>query len=248
MLPVLARQGQTYAGAVSPSTTAPQALTRKGRQTRSRIVATAAGLMFEQGVARTSTEDVRAAAKISNSQLYHYFPGKSALVRAVIDHQTEAVLAGQEPLLSRLDSVEALVAWRDLFVEGQRRRLCLGGCPLGSLVGELAETDDAARTALAEGFLRWHDKIAEGLRAMCQRGDLPAEADPDRLARGLLGAVQGGLLLAQTTRDATALADVLDVAIGHLRCLASASGSVTSGLPGPPATDQPHRPGTSFGP
>lgn len=210
-------------------TTPPQGLTRKGRETRGRIVAAAAGLMFERGVARTSTEDVRAAAKVSNSQLYHYFPSKDALVRAVIDHQTEAVFAGQEPLLSQLDSVEALLAWRDLLVEGQRRRLCLGGCPLGSLAAELAETDEAARTALAESFRLWQGRIRDGLWAMCERGDLPPGADPDQLARGLLGAVQGGLLLAQTTRDATALADVLDLAIGHLRGLTAAPGCCDGG-------------------
>ena len=35
--------------------------TRKGQATRDRIVAAAAKLMFEQGVAGTTTEDVRAA-------------------------------------------------------------------------------------------------------------------------------------------------------------------------------------------
>jgi len=194
-------------------------LTRKGRQTRARIVATAAGLMFDRGVAGTSTEDVRSTAKISNSQLYHYFPDKSALVRAVISHQTEAVLAGQEPLLSRLDTIEALIAWRDLLLEGQRRRLCAGGCPLGSLASELADADQEARAALVDGFLRWQAKIRAGLLAMRDRGDLPSSADPDRLASGLLAAVQGGLLLTQTTRDAGALEAALDVAIGYLRCL-----------------------------
>ena len=55
-------------------------LTAKGLATRERIVAAAAQLMFERGVAGTSTDDVQAAAGISASQLYHYFDDKRALV------------------------------------------------------------------------------------------------------------------------------------------------------------------------
>ena len=37
-------------------------LTRRGRETRERIVAAAAELIFERGVAETTLEDIRAAA------------------------------------------------------------------------------------------------------------------------------------------------------------------------------------------
>jgi len=98
-----------------------QRLTAKGRATRSRIVAAASKLMFENGVAGTSTEDVlKAAGLTSPSQLYHYFSDKRALVQAVIAYQTEYVLGFQRPLLSRLDSFEALEAWRDAIIEAQR--------------------------------------------------------------------------------------------------------------------------------
>ena len=67
-------------------------ITRKGQATRDRIVAAAAVLVYEHGVAGTSTEDVQAAAGVSASQLYHYFGDKRTLTRAVIDYQTEAIL------------------------------------------------------------------------------------------------------------------------------------------------------------
>lgn len=202
---------------MSTSKVPPNGLTRKGRATRARIVGAAADLMFQHGVARTSTEEVLTAAGVSNSQLYHYFRDKSALVRAVITRQTEQVLAGQEPLLSSLDSFEALTAWRDLLVGGQRLRGCVGGCPLGSLASELADTDDETRAALVDGFSRWDSGIRDGLRAMHRRGELRATADPDRLALGTLAAVQGGLLLTQTLRDAAPLEAALDMAIGCIR-------------------------------
>ena len=72
-----------------------------------RIVAAAAELMFENGVAETTLEDIRAAAGVSGSQVYHYFEDKQALVRAVIDYQADAVLDAQGAHLDRLDTMAA---------------------------------------------------------------------------------------------------------------------------------------------
>src|SRR5258708_36751871 len=107
-------------------------LTRRGRETRERIVAAAAELIFERGVAETTLEDIRAAAGVSGSQVYHYFEDKQALVRAVIDYQTDAVLDTQGTHLDHLDTLPGLRAWRDLLVAHQRPLECRAGCPLAS--------------------------------------------------------------------------------------------------------------------
>jgi TetR/AcrR family transcriptional regulator, transcriptional repressor for nem operon len=200
--------------------TAPR-LTRKGRATRDRIVAAASDLIFEHGVSGTSTDDVRRAAGVSTSQIYHYFTDKTALVRAVIAYQTEQVLDAQQPLLGRLDTLEALRAWRDLLVDLQRQRNCQGGCPIGSLAGELTETCPETRPDLVEGFSRWEGAIRDGLRAMRDRGDLRPDADPDRLALAMLAAVQGGLLLTQVRRETAPLEAALDVGLDHIASFAA---------------------------
>lgn len=194
-----------------------QKLTKKGKETRSRIVAAAAGLMFERGVAGTSVEDVQKEAKVSSSQLYHYFKEKRELVQAVILFQTEQVLGAQEPLLSHLDSMEALQTWRDAVIQLQVDREYQGGCPIGSLASELADMEPAARTALAACFLQWEQAISQGLRAMHARGEMRADADPDRLALALLTALQGGLLMTQVRKDICALEAVLDAILEHIR-------------------------------
>ena len=196
------------------STTGPpssRGLTRKGRETRQRIVDAAADLIFEQGVAHTTIEDVRAAAAVSSSQLYHYFADKPALVRAVVDHQSDTIVAGQETFdLSRLGGLRA---WRDWVIEHQHELNCRGGCPIGSLGSELAETDPDARSHVADGFARWAAALRDGLQEMQTRGRLSPEADPDRLALALLAALQGGLLLAQIERNTRALEAGLDAMI-----------------------------------
>jgi len=188
-------------------------LTVKGQRTRQRIVEHAAQLMFERGVAGTTIEDVRAAAGVSNSQVYHYFADKHALVRAVIEYQTEYVVGPQESLFARLDTMDGLRAWRDFIVEHQRRRQCRGGCPIASLSSELAEGDDDVRRQLSGSFARWEHGIRDGLRAMHEAGRLRSEADPDELALATLASLQGGLLLTQLQRDVRPIATALDASL-----------------------------------
>jgi AcrR family transcriptional regulator len=189
-------------------------LTRKGEETRRRIVAAAAQLMYERGLTEATLEDVRAAAGVSGSQIYHYFADKQALLLAVIDYQTEAVLEMQSPHFSRLDTMDWLRAWRDALVEFQRRLQCRGGCPIGSLGSEVAENNPQARLAVASGFLRWESAIRAGLKSMHERGEL--DGDPEDLALATLAALQGGLLLTQIQREVRPLEVALDTMLDHI--------------------------------
>lgn len=190
------------------------ALTPKGQATRDRIVATAAELIHDNGIAKTSLGDVQEAAQVGASQVYHYFGDKQALIRAVVNYRVDQMLETLHLNEGGLNSMEALRTWRDMLVERHRQRNCLGGCPLGSLVGELAEVSPEFRDDLAEGFGKWKGSIREGLRVMQSNGELRRNADLDRLANAFLAAVEGGILLSQLQRDTlpleTALDDVLD--------------------------------------
>jgi TetR/AcrR family transcriptional repressor of nem operon len=209
-------------GTASPP---PRPLTRKGQKTRQRVVDAAAELIFEQGVAHTTIEDVRAAADISSSQLYHYFDDKPALVRAVVDYQADTIVAGQEAF--DLSSLDGLRAWRDWVIEYQRERNYSGGCPIGSLGSELAESDPEARGHVAAGFKRWQATLQSGLREMRARGRLTSDTDPDTLALALLAALQGGLLLTQIERNTKPLEAALDSMIELIERLGDAASAKT---------------------
>lgn len=195
--------------------------TVKGRATRDRIVAAAAALMFERGVAGTSLDDVKARAGVSSSQLYHYFADKNALVSAVIRFQTDAILDGQQPHLAHLDSPAALRAWRDALIGVRHRLRCRGGCPIGSLAGEIAEADPQLRRDLMQGFERWEAALRDGLRAMRERGELRADADPNALATALLASVQGGILLSQLRRSTEPMEIAIDASLAHVASFAA---------------------------
>jgi TetR/AcrR family transcriptional regulator, transcriptional repressor for nem operon len=183
-------------------------LTPKGERTRARIIGAAARLIYERGVAGATLEDVRTAAEVSGSQLYHYFADKDELVQAVIGHQADVIAGNQQH--ADLGTIEGLRVWRDMVIAEAKSTDGTGGCPLGSLGSQLAESDPQARTLAAAGFERWSAAISDGLRALHAGGHLPAGINPDDLAVTLLAALQGGLLLAQVQRDTRPLETALD--------------------------------------
>ena len=117
----------------------------------------AAALIHERGVAGTTLEDVKVAAEVSGSQMYHYFPDKNELVQAVIDYQADTIVNRNRHALSGANGVEA---WRNMVITAAKRTKAKGGCQLGSLVGQLAESDPEARALIAAGFDQWAAAIA----------------------------------------------------------------------------------------
>ena len=213
----------------------PRPATRRGAATRDRIVEAAAELVFLRGVSGTSLDDVRAATGTSKSQLYHYFRNKADLVGAVIARQTDRVLDAQRPQLEALDSFAALARWRDRIVGLQRAAGCVGGCPIGSLASELAESDEDARQDLVAAFARWEHYLVAGLSVMRERGRLRSNADPQDLATAVMTALQGGLLLTQTSRSTRPLELALDMALAHVRSHAASGNRRRAPSASPPS-------------
>ena len=121
-------------------------LTPKGARTRARIVEEAAALIHERGVAGTTLEDVKVAAEVSGSQMYHYFPDKNELVQAVIDYQAETIVNRQRQAFSSANGVEA---WRNMVITAAKRTKAKGAANLArSLVNSPRVTPRPERSSL----------------------------------------------------------------------------------------------------
>ncbi|MEV4571320.1 TetR/AcrR family transcriptional regulator [Nonomuraea sp. NPDC049419] len=196
-------------------------LTARGAKTRARIVAAAAELMYVKGVGDTTLDDVLAASGVSKSQLYHHFDGKESLVRAVIDHVGERVIQRERDALAHVSTIPGLRRWRDALVQNNALRHGAYGCALGTLASEVSDQDELARRALVHLFSEWQELLAGVLRRLQDKGTLPAGAPVDQLATGLIAAVQGGYMLAQTARDVTPMATSIDMALAYVESLSA---------------------------
>jgi len=182
-------------------------LTAKGERTRARIVEEAARLIHERGVAGTTLDDVKAAAEVSGSQLYHYFPDKEELVQAVIDYQAETIVRNQRR--ANLGSVKGLRAWRNMVVTVAKDTQAKGGCPsVRSVVNSLRATPRPEPSSPpgsnnVDRNQRWAPSSS------CRRA-ASVRHRPDDLAVTLLATLQGGLLLAQTQRSSRPFETAVD--------------------------------------
>jgi TetR/AcrR family transcriptional regulator, transcriptional repressor for nem operon len=205
---------------IADSTTG-RRLTARGAKTRERIVTAAADLMYVRGVGATTLDDVVAASGVSKSQLYHHFAGKDALVRAVIDHMGERVIERERNALGHVSTMAGLRRWRDALVQNNALRHGAYGCALGSFASEVADHDEVARRALSALFTEWQGLLAGVLNRLRDNGVLSSEAPVDQLATGLMGALQGGYMLAQTAGDVTPMATSIDMALTHIESLSA---------------------------
>src|SRR4051794_39966179 len=186
--------------------------------------------MYVRGVGATTLDDVLAASGVSKSQLYHHFAGKDALVRAVVDHVGERIIEREREALGRVSTIRGLHRWRDTLVQNNALRHGAYGCALGSLASQVADQDDLARRALSQLFAEWQALLASVLDRLQDDGVLPPETSVDQLATGLMAAVQGGYLLAQTERDVTPMATAIDLALAHIESLTVRDGDQTLGV------------------
>ena len=83
---------------------------------------------------------------------------------------------------------------------------------------EVSDHEDGLET-LAATFRRWEQLLADGLRRMQDSRRLRPDAATDALATGLVAALRGGYLLAQTALDVRPMEITLDMALDHVRTL-----------------------------
>jgi len=195
--------------------------TRKGLATRARIIDVAARLMFERGIANTSIERVRSAARVGGSQMSHYFRDKRDLTRHVVTTRRDDVRAFHaQPQFGALDTLDALQVWADACVADIDAVYRVGGCIYGSLAGELIEADDEIHEDLSAGYDQWIELFRAGLTAMWRRGDLRPDADPRHLAVSLVTAHQGGAMVTHATGDPEPLRLAVNAAVDYVRSFA----------------------------
>ena len=166
------------------------------------ILDAAARLISEHGFTHTSVDDViRAAGLSGKSHFYHYFESKEALGYEVLDRQfgrfTERGLALlREPMIEPLDRLGLFI---DTLVALQRERDSRNGSPFGNLAGELADSHEGFRKRLDVVFERWAQQLQALLWEL--RDQLRDGTEVTRLARFIIAALEGGMLMTRVKRD-----------------------------------------------
>jgi TetR/AcrR family transcriptional repressor of nem operon len=191
--------------------------TRRGRESRDRIVECAATLMAEHGVERVGLDAVLTAAGVGKGQLYHYFADRDALVEAAVAHRCAQVQQALARMFGGLDSLADLERALDDYVGIYEETLA--GCPIGRIASEIAGRNDGAQRQVEMAFGAWQALFTDLFTRLRERGELQPATDPAALATALLAALEGGQILSQTRKDATSLRIAIAAALGFIRTL-----------------------------
>lgn len=154
---------------------------------RARILDCALGLMSERGAAGTSMRRLAGACGLNVATIYHYFPSKADVLRAVIEERRygERMAADAPPLdLSQppVDRLSALLAWlwQGTLSEQSVLRLIIGeglrgdSAAQGSARNLVAALDTGLTTWMAESFPDLNPALSPTIAARLVRRHLLA--------------------------------------------------------------------------
>jgi TetR/AcrR family transcriptional repressor of nem operon len=162
------------------------------------LIASAADLVYREGVERPTLAEIAEAAEVPPGNVYYYFKSKDELIEAVIESRATEV----RELLTRLDRRRTPAA----RLKGLARNwleakdmVAAQGCPLGTLSVELGDHGaglDGQAKKLFSPLLGWAEEQFRALGCRDARGH----------ALTLISAVQGAALLSCTFSDPAILA------------------------------------------
>jgi TetR/AcrR family transcriptional repressor of nem operon len=181
--------------------------TKKGEETKARILAAAKRLIHERGYKNTGLLEILAESGVPRGSFYFYFPSKEALGCELLRAFRARHRAELEETVFRPDgpALPQIAAFFEQSVRGQMEGGCKVGCLLGNLAAELTDENASLREAIADVFLDLRDVIARSLARGQQSGELATDFVPESAAEFLLSVFEGAILMAKARRDPAAL-------------------------------------------
>lgn len=181
--------------------------------TRERIVTATAELMRRQGYSATSVKQVTGAAQAPMGSLYHHFPGGKQQIAAEVLRTTGAAYIQLLPLL--MDPYEelrdAVPAFFASAAEVMEQSGWMNMCPVGTVAGEIADSEPELRIVAAEVMTSWIDEATD---YFVRRGlDVAGARD---LTLAVLGALEGAFILSRTLRSPEPLLAAGRAMVGYL--------------------------------
>ncbi len=208
--------------------------TRKGEETRDRILAAATELIHTQGFKETGLSDILAASDVPKGSFYHYFESKEDLGRELIAryrHEARQYLERE----AFPPTGEVIPQFLRFFAESARQQTeggCKSGCLLGNLAAEITNMHEDLRREVAQCFVELREVFADALERGQRTAELAGDFAPGAAAEFLVSVMEGSILLAKARREPTAFAGVQASLTRYLASLQNPARPLAAPLPG----------------
>lgn len=165
------------------------------RPARRRILDTATGLFYAEGVRAVGIDRIIAEAGVAKATFYHHFPGKDDLVRTYIEQQSnlQRQAAAQAPPAAPYEMILTIFDLIGKITCGPG----FHGCPFINAAAEYPDPAHPVRQAIAD-HRRWFHDLLYGL--------LLADGHPDAARTAeMLVVLRDGLVVGGHLDDPTAV-------------------------------------------
>ncbi len=200
--------------------------TRAPDVTRNTLLQAAFAEMYRRGFQAASLDNILKETGVTKGALYHHFPDKAALGRAVVNEVVKGLLL--ERWLGTLDQPagDSLTALKEVL---RRRAASLTaheielGCPLNNLAQEMSPLDERFRRVIDATFEAWRTGFAQALERGQAEGSVRRDVDARKVAAFLVAAAEGSYGLAKSASSRAMLRSNLEVLATFLDSLRPAS-------------------------
>jgi AcrR family transcriptional regulator len=185
--------------------------TRKGGETRERLLELAEAAVLQKGFAGTSIDELIAAAGITKSGFFYHFKDKSDLATAMLLRYLDQDKAILDDIFARADELNEdplhgfLIALK-LFAETLAD---LPGSHPGCLAASFAYQDHLfnaeVRRLNREGMLAWRERFRERFDRIAALDPPKIDVDLNALADMMTSLVEGGIILSRVMQEPNVL-------------------------------------------
>jgi TetR/AcrR family transcriptional repressor of nem operon len=187
--------------------------------TREKIIEAAYVRFYEFGYNGTSVQDIVDLVGVPKGTFYNYFKSKERLGLEALNHY--ACVADKVFTPPDVSDTSArgkkgkpsqIARLRSQFGEAmrfqQRQKISLG-CLMGNFTAESAALPASFRKYIDKSFKRWIAAVAASLKVAQENGEISSSHDPDSLARYLMAAWHGSLLLMKSSNNKAPIDDFM---------------------------------------
>lgn len=159
---------------------------------REAIINTAARLIHEQGYNKVGLKSILDELSIPKGSFYHYFKSKEDLGLSIID----IYIVDTKTCIEQMDqNLEGLMTFYGVFFNRLKSLSLKRGCPVGNLILELSDQNEAFREKLYE----WYELLNSWTEKILMDASINNAGNK---AKALTAAFEGTMMLSKLDKDA----------------------------------------------
>ncbi len=181
----------------------------KGEMTRNHILKTTRKLLVEKGFYNTAVSEIIEASGVKKGNLYYHFASKEELGLAVLEDARDEFFAFLEKSFQGGDPIEKVISSCEAILAEQKKNNFVGGCLFGNTALEMSDNNDRFAVVINEVFSVWTDVLRSHFEE-ARQGEILLSPIPSRLlAKTVVAAIEGGIMMSRVRKNETDLVDCL---------------------------------------